>query len=638
MAREKRIKNNRGWRWLTAVGMSMSLLAGIVITEGARAQTQPNPDSSANSLTKYATDLTAAADQGRFNDLDERTEETDRTIQILASSQKNNPVVISESQAIRDLVFVSVARRMAHGNVPEELAGKRLFKLDLDSLFRDSKTAEELTTNLSAILSDVTKSDARIILIIDPIQSLVGSSAAFNGAASSLLREAISNGQVQCFGASTEIAFQENVAKEESLAPLFTVVNTEAVAGASEEKADDSAKSNQHANGEGFAGDNVAPDIREMIESSKAPERVKVILQVSDANSASLQEQLKANGIIITGQMTRFGALVVDMPTKAIAKFAESGSAKYMSLDREVAGLGHVAQTTGMNAMQSQSGNASLDGSSIGIAILDSGISTKHPSLSGHVVYSKDFTGEGKTDDPYGHGTFVASMIATGQGKYGGTAPGAKLVNFRVLNSKGTGKTSSVLNALDAVLANRATYNIRVVNMSLGTTAVDSYKNDAICRAVRRLVDAGIVVVAAAGNDGKDILSRKVYGRIHSPGNEPSAITVGAANTFGSNGRKDDVVTSFSSRGPTRSYWKDSKGKHYDNVIKPDLVAPGNKIIGASSANNGLLGISPDLSIDLNSASGSGNMRLSGTSVSSPIVAGAVAILLEANPKLTPNM
>ena len=132
----------------------------------------------------------------------------------------------------------------------------------------------------------------------------------------------------------------------------------------------------------------------------------------------------------------------------------------------------------------------------------------------------------------------------------------------------------------------RNTYNIRVVNLSLGR-CVDSYKNDAVCRAVRKLVDAGIVVVAAAGNNGKDALHPKVYGRIHSPGNEPSAITVGAANTFGTNNRQDDSVATYSSRGPTRSYYTDSSGvKHYDNLIKPDLVAPGNKIVGASAAGN----------------------------------------------------
>src|SRR5207244_4172196 len=128
------------------------------------------------------------------------------------------------------------------------------------------------------------------------------------------------------------------------------------------------------------------------------------------------------------------------------------------------------------------------------------------------------------------------------KGSYGGIAPAAKLVNFRVLNSQGLGTTSGVLSALNAVVTYRSKYNIRVVNMSLGMPAIDSYKNDPICRAVRSLVNLGIVVVAAAGNDGIDGNGNKIYGHIHSPGIEPSAITVGASNTFGTDARGDDGV------------------------------------------------------------------------------------------------
>jgi subtilisin family serine protease len=145
--------------------------------------------------------------------------------------------------------------------------------------------------------------------------------------------------------------------------------------------------------------------------------------------------------------MNRFGALAVDMPTKAIAKLADNGAAKYVSLDRSVSGLGHVESTTGDDAMLLQAGNASLDGSSIGVAILDSGISSKHQTLTGRVVYNRDFTGQGTTEDYYGHGTFVASMIVAPKGAYGGVAPGANLINFRVLDSNGLGKTSAVLSA-----------------------------------------------------------------------------------------------------------------------------------------------------------------------------------------------
>src|SRR5205085_1170760 len=165
-------------------------------------------------------------------------------------------------------------------------------------------------------------------------------------------------------------------------------------------------------------------------------------------------------------------------------------------------------------------------------------------------------------------------------GDYIGIAPNANLINLRVLNSQGVGATSNVLAALDWVMQNRAAYNIRVVNMSLGGPAIDSYKNDPVCRAVRRLVDAGIVVVAAAGNNGKDSAGNKIYGAIHSPGDEPAAITVGAANSFGTDARTDDGIASYSSRGPTRGSWLDPQGaRHYDSLIKPDLVAPGNKIV-----------------------------------------------------------
>ena len=157
----------------------------------------------------------------------------------------------------------------------------------------------------------------------------------------------------------------------------------------------------------------------------------------------------------------------------------------------------------------------------------------------------------------------------------------ADIINLRVLNSRGSGSVSAVLGALDWVFQNRAAYNIRVVNMSLGMPAVDSYRFDPLCRAVRRLVDAGVVVVAAAGNNGKNGAGQKVYGQVHSPGDEPSAITVGASNTFGTDARSDDGVTTYSSRGPTRGHWIDvdaadavvvlphDVGGHFEDQTRP---------------------------------------------------------------------
>jgi subtilisin family serine protease len=178
-----------------------------------------------------------------------------------------------------------------------------------------------------------------------------------------------------------------------------------------------------------------------------------------------------------------------------------------------------------------------------------------------------------------------------------------------------------------------------VVNMSLGAPAIESYRNDPVCRAVRRLVDAGIIVVAAAGNNGKNSAGQKIYGQIHSPGNEPSALTVGASNSFGSDARGDDTVATYSSRGPTRSYSTDALGtKRYDSLIKPDLVAPGNKLIYAQADDNYLVRQNPELDAGVSHADNRRMMYMNGSSMATPVAAGTAALLLQINPRLTPNL
>ncbi len=267
-------------------------------------------------------------------------------------------------------------------------------------------------------------------------------------------------------------------------------------------------------------------------------------------------------------------------------------------------------------------------GRGVSVAVIDSGIDTRHNALRNRVLVTHDFTG-GDGSDGYGHGTHVAAIIA-GQGgrsseAYQGIAPGAYLLNLRVLGNDGSGTASDVIEAIDWTIAHRREYNVRVINLSLGAPVLQPYSDDPLCEAVERAVRAGITVVAAAGNFGKTADGKSVYGGITSPANSPYAIAVGATDTHGTAARSDDTLATFSSKGPTR----------YDLVLKPDVAAPGVHIASAEAAGSYLSTTYPDHHV-----SGAGPdavMQLSGTSMAAGVVSGAVALVLDARPELTPR-
>jgi serine protease AprX len=273
---------------------------------------------------------------------------------------------------------------------------------------------------------------------------------------------------------------------------------------------------------------------------------------------------------------------------------------------------------------------AGVTGQGIGVAVLDSGISP-HSALAGKVVANVSFvTGDPSVADAFGHGTHVAGIIA-GAGSAarevtsayaGGIAPGVHLVNVRVLGASGSGYTSDVIAGIDWVIANRTRYNIRVMNLSLGHAVNEPAASDPLCKAVERAYRAGIVVVASAGNAGQTPTGVPILGGITSPGNSPFAVTVGALNTWATSDRRDDTVAEYSSRGPTK----------YDHAVKPDLAAPGNRIVSLEAAGSYIAN-----HYAIVHAAGAGSnayMWLSGTSMSTPIVSGAVALLLQGAPQL----
>ena len=225
----------------------------------------------------------------------------------------------------------------------------------------------------------------------------------------------------------------------------------------------------------------------------------------------------------------------------------------------------------------------------------------------------------------------MASIIAGRPGRtadtatYRGIAYGAYLLNLRALGDDGSGTASDVIEAIDWTIEHKDQYNIRIINLSLGAPVLQPFRDDPLCEAVERATRAGILVVAAAGNNGETADGTPQFGLITSPGNSPYALTVGALDTHGTAQRSDDTLAPWSSKGPTR----------FDMVLKPDVAAPGTHIVGAESTGSYLSQTYPQRHVAVSGSSA--YIQLSGTSMASAVVSGAAALLLDERANLRPS-
>jgi subtilisin family serine protease len=377
-------------------------------------------------------------------------------------------------------------------------------------------------------------------------------------------------------------------------------------------------------------GPTLASDLR----TPRHGERMRVIVQGGQQALGGLRGRL-------AGLLRRDlgDSLALDVTPEEFERLKRDGSIAHISADtpvmadmviaNRVTDVGQVWSGTGGGGLLGSllGGIPGYDGTGVTVAVLDSGIAA-HRGLGRRVIGQVNMVSwEAQSrGDAFGHGTHIAGAVAGAPtSSYGaGSAPGVRLVDVRVLGSNGMGLTSDVIAGIDWVIANRTTYGIRVIAMALGHPVFEPAATDPLVRAAERAVAAGIVVVVSAGNYGKTSTGAPVLGGITSPGNSPAVITVGALETRGTVDRHDDRVADYSSRGPTR----------YDMAVKPDIVAPGSRVVSLEAADSYISRNYPQWHVG-----GSGQnayMRLSGTSMATGVVAGGAALLLDAHPNMTP--
>jgi serine protease AprX len=351
-----------------------------------------------------------------------------------------------------------------------------------------------------------------------------------------------------------------------------------------------------------------------------------VVALVSELEPASqiAERQVEKLGGSVLQHLSVIDGFVAKIPRSALGSLDASPAVRWAVPNAEVHLQSQYGQDSGVASAvytdvvrANKTWTFGTTGTGVSVAVIDTGVDTSG-DLAGQVVHAEDFTREQNNHDSYGHGTFVAGLIAgTGAASGGdvkGVAPGAKIVSLKIAEADGSTDVTRVLEALEWVLAFRSLYGIRVINLSLGFSTQQSAIIDPLDFAVERVWNAGLVVVAAAGNGGSGTPS------ITAPGNDPLVITAGSSTDKTTLTLGDDNVSSFSSSGPT-----------VDGYSKPDVLAPGRSVVSSRS---------PGSTIDLanpNSAIGASYAKGSGTSFATAITSGAAALVLSRNPLLTPD-
>ena len=353
----------------------------------------------------------------------------------------------------------------------------------------------------------------------------------------------------------------------------------------------------------------VARDLQAALDSPTAPtakwardingqRHVQVVIMSSsiDGEMTNLRTSIKAVGGSVHVAMPGLRAVTATLPAAQVASFAARSDVVSVVPNRTTSRTASLlekmtgALTPGVRTNSTKTDYSGLDGSRIGIAVLDSGVMTAHEAFNNdngktRVMRNVQMLGTTQANwssgtdassslqpgsaalnayesaiandsnliqDAYGHGTHVASIAAGRPVTYNyapdltGIAPNADIYDVKVLDANGLGTISDAMEGIQWVIYNAKKYNIRVMNLSLAAASTDSWQTDPLCAAVRSASAAGITVVVAAGNFGLNALGQENYGTISAPGNDPTVITVGSVNFKDTPERSDDIVNRFS--------------------------------------------------------------------------------------------
>ena len=369
----------------------------------------------------------------------------------------------------------------------------------------------------------------------------------------------------------------------------------------------------------------------EEIAKQSPNQKIPVIIQLGTGPSQAKKAVAKQGGKVAKDHPLING-FSAELPARAVWALSNAPGVRWISPDapmftsstREPIPLLRNVYPESTGAKQLHF--AGIKGQGITVAVVDSGM-VDSEDLKDQGGNSRTLAwvqyGAGRPYGPgdyFGHGSHVTGIIGgdgdLSAGAFTGMAPEVQLVNVKVINNQGAAKTSDVLDGLQWILDHKEQYNIRVVNLSMNSTIPESYHISPLDAALEILWFNGIVVVASAGNNGAD-------GFTYPPANDPFVITVGATDDRGTKSITDDIRASFSAFGTT-----------VDGFSKPDIMAPGKNIISLLGEPGSTLALAFPDQIP---ASYPFYFRLSGTSMAAPVVAGAVALLLQAEPWLNPD-